>query len=226
MNQLCSILSQFQQRRLHIRNVGLAESKSLQFLTNSPAGLTLLHLPVPHLPGIYDTKRDRFTLWQYSRNHGYLENLVLADQLFGKLRRAMETAGTWENTWLLLSSDHWWRDAARYDGKTDHRVPFIIKAPGKNQSLTYDNRFNTVVSYQLIVSIFKGELTDSTQLSHWLDTFRTYYGPTYKAFGALDEGKQAALAEDLLGLAQRFNTATDGAMTVPSEYLEAVIRLR
>jgi SAM-dependent methyltransferase len=61
---------------------------------------------------------------------------------------------------------------------------------------------------------------------HWLDTFRTYYGPTHKAFGALDSGKQASLTEDLLGLAQRFNTATDGTMTVPSEYLEAVIKVR
>jgi SAM-dependent methyltransferase len=61
---------------------------------------------------------------------------------------------------------------------------------------------------------------------HWLDTFRTYYGPTHKAFGALDAGKQEALAEDLLGLAQRFNTAADGAMVVPSEYLEVVIKVR
>jgi SAM-dependent methyltransferase len=61
---------------------------------------------------------------------------------------------------------------------------------------------------------------------HWLDTFRTYYGPINKAFAALDAGKQDSLAEDLLALAQRFNTATDGGMTVPGEYLEAVIVLR
>ena len=61
---------------------------------------------------------------------------------------------------------------------------------------------------------------------HWLDTFRTYYGPMHKAFAALDSGKQESLAEDLLGLAQRFNTATDGSMVVPGEYLEAVIGLR
>jgi len=61
---------------------------------------------------------------------------------------------------------------------------------------------------------------------HWLDTFRTYYGPMHKAFAALDAGKQESLAEDLLGLARRFNTATDGAMVVPGEYLEAVIKLR
>jgi SAM-dependent methyltransferase len=61
---------------------------------------------------------------------------------------------------------------------------------------------------------------------HWLDTFRTYYGPMHKAFAALDAGKQESLAEDLLGLAQRFNNATDGSLVAPSEYLEAVIRLR
>jgi SAM-dependent methyltransferase len=58
---------------------------------------------------------------------------------------------------------------------------------------------------------------------HWIDTFRTYYGPTHKAFGALDAGKQASLEQDMIQLAQRFNTATDGAMVVPSEYLEVVI---
>ena len=61
---------------------------------------------------------------------------------------------------------------------------------------------------------------------HWLDTFRTYYGPMHKAFAALDAEKQASLTEDLLGLAQRMNRATDGALVVPSEYLEVVITVR
>jgi SAM-dependent methyltransferase len=61
---------------------------------------------------------------------------------------------------------------------------------------------------------------------HWLDTFRTYYGPMHKAFAALDGAKQDALAEDLLELAQRFNTSTDGALMVPGEYLEVMIKVR
>ena len=60
---------------------------------------------------------------------------------------------------------------------------------------------------------------------HWLDTFRTYYGPTHKAFAALDASKQPALAEDLLGLIRKHNRGGD-AMVVPSEYLEAVITVR
>ena len=58
---------------------------------------------------------------------------------------------------------------------------------------------------------------------HWLDTFRTYYGPTHKAFAALDEEQAAAFARDLLELAERSNTATDGTLRVPSDYLEVVV---
>ena len=58
---------------------------------------------------------------------------------------------------------------------------------------------------------------------HWLETFRTYYGPMQKAFGALDAGKQDALARDLVQLAGNFNRAGDGALVAPSEYLEVVI---
>jgi sulfatase-like protein len=173
LNQACAIFSQFQQRRLHIRNFRACEAASLNYLTNSPAGLTFLHLPIPHQPGIYDPKRGRLTAWKYSRNREYLDNLILADQLFGRLRHAMERIGAWENTWVILSSDHWWREAAHYAGNIDHRVPFIVKAPGQNESAVYNPKFNTLITYHLILGILKGDLTNSTQLAHWMDTFRT-----------------------------------------------------
>lgn len=50
---------------------------------------------------------------------------------------------------------------------------------------------------------------------HWLQTFRTYYGPMHKAFGALDAAQQASLGQDLLALVQGMNTATDGTMSCP-----------
>jgi ubiquinone/menaquinone biosynthesis C-methylase UbiE len=58
---------------------------------------------------------------------------------------------------------------------------------------------------------------------HFLDVFRTYYGPMYKAFGALDAEKQKALAADLIALVGEFNRADDGSMAVHSEYLEVLI---
>ena len=58
---------------------------------------------------------------------------------------------------------------------------------------------------------------------HWLDAFRTQYGPVLKAFAALDDAGRDALDADLLALARAHDaTAGAGALRIPSEYLEVV----
>ena len=59
--------------------------------------------------------------------------------------------------------------------------------------------------------------------THWVDVFRSYYGPVLKTFGALEIEKRAALEVDIYGLLHNFNIAVDGTVVVPSEYLEVVI---
>lgn len=61
---------------------------------------------------------------------------------------------------------------------------------------------------------------------HFVEVFRTYYGPVLKALAALDEERGAELVGDLIALIGTFNRATDGTMVVPSEYLEVVITCR
>lgn len=61
---------------------------------------------------------------------------------------------------------------------------------------------------------------------HWLQVFKTYYGPLLKAFGALEPAAQAALTNDLMVQIDRFNRSGDTAMVVPSEYLEIVVTRR
>jgi ubiquinone/menaquinone biosynthesis C-methylase UbiE len=56
---------------------------------------------------------------------------------------------------------------------------------------------------------------------HWLEVFRTYYGPVLKAFAALNSEGQAGLARDLTELLQRYNQGGE-TLAVPSEYLEVV----
>jgi len=58
---------------------------------------------------------------------------------------------------------------------------------------------------------------------HFLDVFRSYYGPMLKAFAALDPANQQRLRDDILALIASMNRAHDGTMIVPSEYLEIVI---
>ena len=57
---------------------------------------------------------------------------------------------------------------------------------------------------------------------HWLEVFRTYYGPVSKAFQALDADQQEAYAADLRALVAQFDGSVDGTMAVPSDYLEVV----
>jgi SAM-dependent methyltransferase len=56
-----------------------------------------------------------------------------------------------------------------------------------------------------------------------VEFFRQYYGPTQKAFAALDPAGQAALRRDLVKLQTAHNTArTSGTTEVAAEYLEVV----
>jgi ubiquinone/menaquinone biosynthesis C-methylase UbiE len=61
---------------------------------------------------------------------------------------------------------------------------------------------------------------------HWLDVFKTFYGPMLKAFAGLEPNAQEALTGDLLALVGHFNRASDGTVAVHSEYLEVVIKKR
>jgi len=59
--------------------------------------------------------------------------------------------------------------------------------------------------------------------AHFLEVFRTWYGPIHKAFLALPPEKGEALAADLTALLNRMNIAGEGSLVVPSEYAEVVI---
>lgn len=58
---------------------------------------------------------------------------------------------------------------------------------------------------------------------HFVEVFRTFYGPVHKAFAALDAGRQAALEADLIALLRKVDRGDAAGLVVPAEYLETVI---
>ena len=57
----------------------------------------------------------------------------------------------------------------------------------------------------------------------FVDFFRTWYGPTLKAFAALEEAARKELEADLIELARRWNRLGGSAATaLPATYIEAV----
>ena len=58
---------------------------------------------------------------------------------------------------------------------------------------------------------------------HWVDVFRSWYGPVHKAFAALPAEGQPRLERDLIDLIKQFNTSGDSTVVIPAEYAEVVV---
>ena len=66
-----------------------------------------------------------------------------------------------------------------------------------------------------------------TSPEEFVTFFRRWYGPTLKAFEALDEAGRTALATDLADLARRWDRHQDGgSVALPATYLETVLTVR
>jgi arylsulfatase A-like enzyme len=134
-------------------------------------GFTLVHLPIPHAPHAYDRKTGEFTLGN-SPIAGYVDSLALLDRTIGEIRRGMENAGTWDSTTVLFTSDHPYREAKQLNGKSDPRIPYILKLASQNEGVEYTPQFNTVLTADLLIAVLRGEIVDAPSAAAWLDRNR------------------------------------------------------
>ena len=59
---------------------------------------------------------------------------------------------------------------------------------------------------------------------HFLEYFRTFYGPMQKAFDALDASGQEALQRDIMALIEKFDISGNDTLCISSEYAEIVMQ--
>jgi ubiquinone/menaquinone biosynthesis C-methylase UbiE len=62
--------------------------------------------------------------------------------------------------------------------------------------------------------------------AHFIEVFRTWYGPVHKAYASLPADKAEVLTQELTELLNRLDRSGGGALIVPSEYLDVVITRR
>jgi len=62
--------------------------------------------------------------------------------------------------------------------------------------------------------------------AHFVEVFRTWYGPVHKAFAALPVDGAQALESDLIALLSEMNRGGAKSLVVPSEYLEVIVTKR
>jgi arylsulfatase A-like enzyme len=126
---------------------------------------------VPHAPHGYNRTTGRFDL-RNSPIRGYIDSLALLDRTLGDLRRSMQAAGTWTNTTVLVTTDHPYREAEQVDGKSDRRIPFLLKLAGQRAGAAYDAPFNAILAHRLLLAVLSGEIGDTAAAARWLDANR------------------------------------------------------
>jgi hypothetical protein len=159
----------------------LADSKLIA--SDSRIDLAFLHMPFPHAPVLFDRTTRAFTV----ERRDYVNNLVLTDLYIGELRRAMESAGVWESTALIISSDHQWRidrwklsestnklaltdgDLALTGGVEDKRIPFIVRFPGRSATVEYARPVNTAETRRVVSGIMNGRISTAADVAEHFD---------------------------------------------------------
>ncbi len=146
---------------------------SKKFAEDPALGLIFVHFMVPHPPCINSWPEMNFVSRRDSADC-YLNNLVVADIVLGELRVAMENAGTWENTAIVLSSDHGEFQADKSDNeKNGLAVPFLLKLPNQKEKVVYEHSFNTILTHDLILELLNGTTLDLQGVVNWLDQRRS-----------------------------------------------------
>ncbi len=124
---------------------------ALDIINHQPsATFALVHVPVPHMPyifdgnGNYDGSGDHAWKWEYLP--GYRRNLACADHFVGELISALKEAGKFENALMILTSDHTWGTDPAYEhfpeGDAATHVPLIVKLPRQRIPITIVSRFD------------------------------------------------------------------------------------
>jgi hypothetical protein len=81
----------------------------------------------------------------------------------------MTAAGLWDKTTVLVSSDHPNRTSMSVDGKSDPRVPFLLKMPSQTSGSIYHPELRTVVTKPLLEAILSRKITTPDEAIVWLN---------------------------------------------------------
>lgn len=138
-------------------------------ITRPGAGITLVHINIPHSPYIFDHRSKRLTVTNFRTTTGYVGALLLADKTLAELREAMERAGTWDSSTVLVTSDHAANIANVLYKMKDVQVPVILKLPGQKAGAVYDKPFSATGVHGLLRGALRGEIRTESDATAWLD---------------------------------------------------------
>ena len=160
---------------LHLADYQRLMAQAAALLENERIRMLMVHLPVPHPPGIYDRRSGTF------RQGGtYLDNLALADRALGKVLEELRGTKSWEHTTVMVSSDHSWRvpiwrreagwtseEEAASQGRFDPRPLLMIHFPGQTTGDRITRPTSALAEHDMLDAMLRGEMGSAQELRSW-----------------------------------------------------------
>jgi hypothetical protein len=151
----------------HLARVNPMVMQASLAASQSGRAFSFLHLPLPHGPFFRLEADGRITALA-SDVAGYQFGLDAADRAIGKIRTAMEAAGTWDTALVVVSSDH----PYRYQfggGYGNGHIPMMIKFPHQSTPVVYSHTFQAVETRRLIEDFMQGNVGTPERAVAWMD---------------------------------------------------------
>jgi hypothetical protein len=130
--------------------------------------LTFVHVDLPHLPSTYaesvlHIKASADPLVNYAHN------LLLADQVLGKIVATLEPESARHELLLVVSTDHWLRKVWYRPDKRESSspVPLMMWRVGDTQGTVLAEPLSTVHTANMILSFLSGEITTQAEIAQW-----------------------------------------------------------
>jgi hypothetical protein len=142
-----------------VKTLGESLSAAKRAAADESYGFVYLHLPETHWPYYYDRRTGTFGPKNNTAD-GYLSALALADKALGEIREAMQQSLVWDETTIVLTSDHQVRDKA-LGGNGNGHVPVLIHMPGQKDQITFDKPIRTPFLKDLITGVLDGSVTSA-----------------------------------------------------------------
>jgi membrane-anchored protein YejM (alkaline phosphatase superfamily) len=133
----------------------------------------MLHLPVPHSPGIYN--RGRHTL---VAGGNYIDNLALSDVTLGTLMKVIQSTPDASQTSVIVSSDHSWRvddwkklsdwtaeEAHLSGGRFDTRPVLMVRLPGSQDGQVVSQPASAMILHPILEAMLRGQLRSSGDIA-------------------------------------------------------------
>jgi hypothetical protein len=151
----------------HAQDLAAVMPQAEALLRDEGIRFVLIHLPIPHPPGIYDRRPG------HPRPTGsYIDNLALADLSLGKLIGVLSGTASAEKTTVIVCSDHSWRvplwrptgswtkeDETASQGRFEPRPVLMIHFPGQQSEHEVTASFDEIRLHEIIEKMLRNQQT-------------------------------------------------------------------